>query len=108
MSPDGSGVEQQPVQVRFLQLFEDTLPNAFPGPAPEALVDRVPGAVALWEVTPRSAAAGNPEHGVDELAVVFGCAPHIGGLARKQGRQALPVIVADLVTSHKLLKLKQT
>ena len=41
--PDGGGVEQQPAQVHFLQLFEDTLPDAFAGPAPEALVGRIHG-----------------------------------------------------------------
>lgn len=108
VGPDGGGIQHEPIQVRFLQGLKDLLPHALAGPAAEALVDGVPGAEALGKVPPGGAAAGNPEHGVDKLAVVSGCAPHIAGLAWEQRGKALPIIVTDFVASHKLFEYLTT
>src|SRR6185312_16342122 len=52
-----------------LQLTEDRGPVSLPRPVREAVVDRLPRAKSLRQVTPRRAGLGSIEHGLDEESV---------------------------------------
>lgn len=64
MGPNHSGVEHEPLQVRFLQRGEDFFPAPLLSPAVEALEDTVPVAIALRQVTPGNVAACDPEYSI--------------------------------------------
>jgi hypothetical protein len=90
---DDGGVEDQPLQVVVLEVPEELLPAALARPAAEALPDGVVLAEALRQVAPRRAGLGDPEHGVDEQAVVLRGRAGVALLARQQVLDALPVLV---------------
>src|SRR5262245_34094483 len=76
-------------------MLEDLLPAALARPVVEALPDGVPGAEALGQVAPAGTGLGDPQHGVEEQAVVFGGDPGVPRPAGQQVLDALPVLVAD-------------
>src|SRR5262245_54622622 len=76
-------------------MLEDLLAAALARPVVEALPDGVPGAEALGQVAPAGTGLGDPQHGVEEQAVVFGGDPGVSRLAGQQVLEALPVLVAD-------------
>ena len=65
-------IDQQPFEIRLLnELLEQRLPNALVTPAAKTPMGVFPPAIRGRQVSPRRAGAKNPEHGVDELAVVL-------------------------------------
>lgn len=84
MRADDRGVQQNPVEIRLLQCREDPLPATGARPAAKALIDRVPLAVALGEITPGRPTARDPEHGVEEQPVVHGTATWRAHATRQQ------------------------
>ena len=83
-----------------LQGFEHALPEACPAPAVEAARHRSDCAIALRQVSPGCAGAQHPQDAVDDGAVVVIGAASPRPLRGQQGRQALPLLVRQLVTSH--------
>jgi hypothetical protein len=57
-------------------------------------------AEAFGEVAPGGSGLGDPEHGVDEEAVILGVDPGLAGLTRQEVSDPLPVFILDLMTSH--------
>src|SRR2546423_264508 len=85
MSAAGGAVEAPQVAVDEAvavelqqQGVEDLGPGAVLAPAVEAVVDGLPGAVALWGVRPGGAGVQVPEDAVDKRAVVL---PGVAGFA---------------------------
>ena len=76
------------------------LPYSLFAPSGEAFVDRVGFAEAPGQVFPWCPGACNPEHGIDEKAVVSGIAAWFAGLSGQQGGDALEVLVGDGVAVH--------
>ena len=85
----------QPFQVRVLQDLEDLPPYALTRPAVEASPDRVPVAEALGQVAPGSTSLGDPQHGVDEQAVVLGGDATKALASGQEVFDAVPIFVAD-------------
>src|SRR5580704_10621922 len=66
------GVDDQVFEVRaFHQCIEDGFPNAFLGPAAEALENAVPVAKRGWQIAPRRAHTRDPQHSVNKQATVL-------------------------------------
>src|SRR5262249_13105978 len=73
LAGDGAGpVQSQP------QGVEDAGPSAVLAPAVEAIIDGLPGAVALGGVRPRGAGVQVPEDPIDQRPMVL---PRVAGLA---------------------------
>src|SRR5262249_35079983 len=100
VSPDHRAVEHQPLQIGVLQGAEGAMPDHVLGPAIEPPPSGVPRAEALGEVAPGGAGLGDPEHGVDEEAIVFGRNAAVTGLSRQEVADPLPVLILDLMASH--------
>ena len=66
-------------------------PHARPCPARKALLDTLPFAIALWQIAPARPAAENPQHAVDELAIVDRRPPPIRHFAGQQVLNPLPL-----------------
>jgi len=70
-----AGVDHEPFVIRLdNELFQQRLPNALIAPAAEAPVGVFPTPVGSGQIPPWRARAKNPEHGIDELAVIL-CDP---------------------------------
>ncbi len=80
------------------QCFEDPLPYPRLGPTREALVNRLPLAMALRKVLPSGARAKHPQNTPDKKPVVSPRLARIAGLAQKQGLNPFPLLVAQLVS----------
>ena len=93
-------VEHDPFEVRLLERLEQGLPSSFLGPSAEAFVDGVVFAETLGQVLPGCPGACNPEHGIDEEAVIAGISAWFAWLSRQQGRDAFEVYVGDSVAVH--------
>ena len=66
------GVDDQVLEIgAFNQRVEDAFPNALLGPATEALENAVPVAKRWRQIAPWRACTRDPEHRVDEQAIVF-------------------------------------
>src|SRR5262249_11546808 len=94
---DDGGVKDEPLQVVVLQRGKDLLPDALLGPAIEAPPLAVPLAQTLGQVTPGGAGLGDPQDGVEELAVVTGDLAMLAGPTRQQVLDTFPVGVRDRV-----------
>src|SRR5262249_6580366 len=98
---DDAAVQEQPFQVRVLQILEDPLPNSFVGPAIEAFPHRVPIAEPLGKITPRGAGLRDPKDRVHEQSIVRRSHARIAFLAGQKILDAFPLVVGDRVaTKH--------
>ena len=89
-----AGVAHQPLKVRLVdELVEQGFPNAAITPAAEAPVSVFPIAISAWQISPRGAGSQNPQHGIDELAIVLGDAAPLSGLAGQMRFQQRPVSI---------------
>jgi hypothetical protein len=71
---------QLPVQATlgisgFLETRQQPVEDAALLPKAETTVDRLPRAIARWEVPPRGASAQYPEHSIEHEPVIFGWPP---------------------------------
>ena len=69
-------------------------------PSAKAPVHRLPGAIALRNITPCSPAEEHPEDAVEDLAVRPPWATLHGFLLREQPCYPLPLLVAEFISSH--------
>src|SRR5262249_34062824 len=84
------------------QRVEDPRPGAVPAPAVEAIVDGLPGPIALGRVGPRGAGMQVPEDAVDQRAMVV---PGMAGPAvvvaiGEEGGDPLPLSVGEIEAVH--------
>ena len=99
-SNDG-GVDEDLAKASFsAKRRKHPMPHTGARPARKALVRAVPRAELKRQVTPRTAGAGNPQHRLDELAVVRPAAPRVANLARQQTLDPLPLVISKLL-SHR-------
>src|SRR5262249_13495644 len=83
------------------QMREDPGPRAVTGPAPEATVDRLPGAVALRDVAPGRPRVEAPQDAVEDAPMVLprSTAPILMGRVREEPLDALPLHLRKFITS---------
>ena len=99
VDPDEGGLDEGVLEIRVAgEALEDPFEDALHGPSAEALEDRVPVAEPLVEVAPGRARAGDPQHGFEEAAVVVSGAARVADFAGEQGRDALPLFIAQHVS----------
>jgi hypothetical protein len=90
-----------PVLVReLLQAFQKPWPDARLAPAVQPATDRLVGAKALRQVSPRRARAQDPDDAAEHRAVVVVGAAGVRFLRGKQRPQLLPLRVSDLLSCH--------
>ncbi len=100
MRADVRAVDGVPFVVDFnVQRLECGAEVASLGPAAQAAVDGLPGAVALGQITPRHPRANLPEHRIEELPVTDLWRPSHAAL--QQRLENLPLFVAELVSTHR-------
>lgn len=96
-SNDGGVDEDLAKSALSRQRGEDSMPDAGARLARKALVRAIPRAELWWQVTPGTACASNPQHRLDEHAVVFPAAPGIANLARQKVLDSLPLCICKLL-----------
>jgi len=91
-------VVDQPVELptgisAAVDLRQQPLEHPITPPTVEAAGDRLPGAILAGEVPPGSAGAGQPDHGLHDLAVIV--VGPAGGwpLGWQQGFQGRPLVI---------------
>lgn len=84
------------------QGFEDPLPDAALAPATVAQVHHPEVPETSWQIVPGDAGPVAIEHGIDEQAVVPGLCSGLAGTPGQQILDALPLIVAQRVSSGHL------
>ena len=77
----------------LLDSGQEAVPQAGPAPAIEPAGDRAPGAIPLGEVTPRGARAEEPQHPVENPAMIGRRAAGRRFLGGKQRLESLPLLV---------------
>ena len=99
MRPDDGGVhEGAGVIDLYGELLEEPLPDAALRPAGKPVVDGLPGAEPLRQVSPRNPGPDPPDDGVHEFAVTaLGARP---GLRWQQRLDPLPLRIAQFVSAH--------
>ena len=72
MCAHDGGIDDQVFEIWiFYQRIEKTLPNALLGPSAETLEHAVPVAELSRRIAPWCAGASDPEHRIDEQAIVL-------------------------------------
>jgi hypothetical protein len=98
--PDNRRVEQQGLQVGQANRLKQSFPNAALRPPIEALIHRIPLAVALGQIPPWGAGPGNPNDSVDKPTIVFAVSAWISFLAWQEVLDQNPLLVREFVTAH--------
>lgn len=91
------------VVVQFIQQRgDDAGPGAVAAPAVEAVVGRLPGAVALGEIAPGGAGMEDPEDAVEDRAMVTERMPQLAmiGAVRQEGLDPSPLLVGEFLATH--------
>ena len=89
-----AGIDHQPFVVRFInQELQQRFPEAFVAPAAEAPMRILPIAIIGGQIAPGGTCTQDPEHRIDEGAIVFGYASPLSCLARQVGLEQCPVLV---------------
>ena len=84
MSTNGGAVDRPEAVIELLvlvhrdeQLLENGLPKTRFPPGVEAEVDRLPRAVFLGQISPRSSRLQDPKHPIEKLAAISTWTPHL-------------------------------
>jgi hypothetical protein len=102
MRTHDGGVEHHVfVVVVARQQLENALEYAALRPPIEALIDALPIAEALRQVTPRNAGTITVENRFDEQPIVRRRAPHMAFASGQRILDPLPLVVAQCITSHR-------
>ena len=89
-----AGIHHEPFEIRLHnELLEQRLPNALVTPAAKTPMGVFPSTIRGRQVSPRRAGAKNPEHGIDELAVVLSNPTPNPRSPRQMGLEQFPVPV---------------
>ncbi len=95
---DGAIEDAADIIVIDAELSKNVTPAVLVRPVTEPVVDRFPRSESLGQVTPRCAGLGDPDDGVDEVAIAF------VGLSAVWNRKARayrpPLFIGQLMTSH--------
>lgn len=88
MNPHRRAIDHDGFVVAFrrAQGLQDRVPQTVFGPRPKSVLDRLPGAELLGQVTPRRAGAQNPKNRFDSGALILALAAALLGPT-----QALPM-----------------
>ena len=106
MSPDDGRVDHEVLVLRVGgQNLEDFFPHARSRPAGEALVDALPVAVTLRQMTPVGTAAQDPQNAVHEGPIVRSRTTSISGFAGQQILNLLPLGFGQLVSLGHIVHL---
>jgi hypothetical protein len=89
---------QTPIQLAvrvclLLQPFQNSLPDLGPLPAVESASNRLPGTIALREITPRRSGAKQPEKRIDDGAVIVVWSSSVRFLWWEERSEPLPLLV---------------
>jgi hypothetical protein len=76
------------------QFLENAIKNARLGPPVEALINNLPIAKTLGEITPRNPGSKSEQHRLDEEAIISCGAADVTFLARQKILDPLPLVVA--------------
>ena len=96
MSAHDGGVDHHVlVIVLFGQELENPLENAALGPSVEALVDALPVAEALGQITPRDTGSKPEKNSFDEQPIVRRRAAHMAFAARQNVLDPIPLVIAQ-------------
>src|SRR5262249_17741410 len=94
------GVDQTGLVQPQLQPLDDALEQAALAQLAEAVVDGLPGAVALRQVGPGGGGVQPPEDAVEHRAVVLPLAAARTRPGREEGSHKLPLLVRKFVPLH--------
>jgi hypothetical protein len=86
----------------WLQGVKQPTQDAGIPPPVEAAGHRAPGAIALRHVVPRGAGTENPQHPVEDAAVVNGWPAGLGFLWGKQWLELLPLGIGQVSSVHSI------
>lgn len=96
---DVGGINHEPLKVWLVEHnFEQSLPNSLVAPAAKPTMGIFPIAKFGWQVPPGRTRTQNPDHGIDELAIIFGDATPIPLFPGKMGTDYFPRAFTDVVT----------
>src|SRR6185503_15060497 len=99
VGPDEGGIEHHILVPGIVhESSEYPLPDPRLRPAGEALVHALVLAASLGQLVPLRPRSQDPEHAVDEHAVVLCGSARIGLLARQHLSDTLPLLVVELVS----------
>ena len=102
MSAHDGGVDHHVLVVVVVgQELENPLENAALGPSVEALVDDLPVAEALGQITPRNTGSKPEKNSFDEQPIVRRRAAHMAFAARQNVFDPIPLVVAQGISSHR-------
>jgi hypothetical protein len=94
-----TGVDHEPFVVRVdNELLQQGLPKPPITPAAKASMGVLPVSIGSRQVSPWRARAKNPEHGVDETAIILGNPTPNAGAPGQVGLKQRPVSVGDIVS----------
>src|SRR5262245_52306270 len=94
------GVDQPRLVEPQLQPLDDAVELATAAQVGEAVVDGLPGAVALGQVAPGGAGVQPPEDAVEQRAVVLPLAAPLARPRREEGGKQPPLLVGKFVSLH--------
>src|SRR5690242_7812609 len=107
--PDDGGIDTPEVVIDLTSVIEfvqergdDPDPGAIRPPAVEALIDRLPGAIALRQVAPRGAGMEDPQDAVDDgTGITEGTTgPTAMRPVRQEGSDPSPLRLGEFIASH--------
>jgi len=98
---DDSGIDDEVLVVRiFTQLVEDMLPNAVLRPSSETLELTVPVPELVRKIAPGRSRSENPEHTIDEAAIVLAVPSLVALFAWTQLLDALPLRIRQIAPNQ--------
>jgi len=99
--PDDGGVDDQVFKVWiFEQRIENTFPSALLGPSAKALEHAVPLAELIRQVSPGRSRARQPNHRIDEKAIVLAVPSFVPFLTWNKPLDAPPLRIAKFAPNQ--------
>jgi hypothetical protein len=96
---DGAIEKRANVVYLDLKLFEDALPDSPSCPTGEAVVNGLPGAIPVGDISPRRTRLYAPHHRIEKVAVTALGWRTRG--AREKGTNFVPLGICELVAVHR-------
>lgn len=107
MRPDDGAIDkveapvEVPARIRLLlHGGKQAVPEAGFAPPIKTARDRLPGAIALGQITPRDAGSQEPEDAIEHAAVVPGGTTGGRFLGRKERTELLPLLVSEFMSAY--------
>ncbi|GLQ58260.1 hypothetical protein GCM10010937_00600 [Gluconobacter japonicus] len=87
-------------QAEVYQGLQQSIPHPLLSPTPESDIDRVPFAVALMHVPPRTACAQNMQHTIEKQAIVSSWSSPTSALRRQKRTNHRPFLIRQIASCH--------